>query len=59
LPKAVKGCKDSQEAFDELNNGADPVKVKEWAEQEEMAQAGRDADESVMDIYDIKISRGQ
>jgi hypothetical protein len=56
--EAKKSAKESQEDFAALNDSADPVLIKAWSEQEAEAQANRNHDEESMDIYDIKIEKG-
>src|SRR5882762_653622 len=57
--KAVDSAKASQIDFSNINDSADPEVVAKWSEQEMQAQQDRDEHEEAMDIYDIKISKGE
>ena len=56
--EANKAAKVSEANFAALNDSADPTLVQEWTDQEAEALRNRDVDEAAMDIYDIKIDKG-
>lgn len=45
-------------ALDELTAGSDPTECLEWKRQAEVADATRDKDPTVMDIYDVSATPG-
>lgn len=59
LPNATAELKDAEEDFKAINSSADPALVALWAEQERLAQKDRDRDSNSMDIFDIKLHKGQ
>lgn len=58
-PKAIQGYKESQEVFEELDGSTDKVLREEWVRQEKKAQSCRHQDESAMDIYEVKLDKGE
>ena len=59
LGKATIAAKESRVDFDNINDSADPVMVQKWAEEEAKAFRNRDTDEEAMDIFDIKVCKGE
>jgi hypothetical protein len=58
--KEVKrGTAESRQAFDELNDVADPDMVVRWEEQENVAQASRIDNPSAIDVYDVRLNKGE
>jgi hypothetical protein len=57
--EAIKSARDSQGDFAALNDSADPALIRAWSEQEATAQAERNWHEESMDIFDIKIEKGE
>ncbi|KAG1859862.1 hypothetical protein C8R48DRAFT_774577 [Suillus tomentosus] len=55
--EAQQGAAESSEAFDKLNETADPDMVTEWHEQETAANASRAEDPSSMDIYEVQLEK--
>jgi hypothetical protein len=49
---------ESQTAFVELNDAADPDMIIKWEAQERSAHAGRAADPKAMDIYEVQLQKG-
>ncbi|KAG1844998.1 hypothetical protein F4604DRAFT_1595844, partial [Suillus subluteus] len=50
--QAVKGVADSKVAFEKLDQTANANQVREWEEQEKLAQQRRTTDPKAMDIYE-------
>ncbi|KAG1722548.1 uncharacterized protein EDB91DRAFT_1088099 [Suillus paluster] len=50
--QAVKGLANSREAFEKLDQSADKNNVRDWGEQERLAQEQRSTDPKAMDIYE-------
>jgi hypothetical protein len=42
-----------------LNDSSDPKLVKVWTAQDAAAQADRNNNEAAMDIFDIKVDKGE
>ena len=42
-----------------INDSAKPAMVQKWAEEEAKAFRNRDTDEEAMDIFDIKVCKGE
>lgn len=59
LPTAIDSATEAKEAFEQLNNAADPLKVAEWELQELQAKLNRNLNPEAMDIYDIKAKPGE
>ncbi|KAG1868423.1 hypothetical protein F4604DRAFT_1927293 [Suillus subluteus] len=55
--EAKQGVRESTEAFEKLNNTADPAMVQRWEAEENEAQACRMTDPSAMDIYDVRLRK--
>lgn len=58
MPKAATEAKTSEAAFLTLNDSSNPELVKKWAADEVAAQAGRNDNPGTMDIFDMKVDRG-
>jgi hypothetical protein len=59
LLKAITSSKSSKRAFDVLNKSAEPGLVKVWQEQEAAALLGRNENPPSMDIFDMKVQKGE
>jgi len=59
LPAAAEELKTSDAAFRVLNDSSDPKLVKVWTAQDAAAQADRNNNEAAMDIFDIKVDKGE
>ncbi|KAG1772256.1 hypothetical protein EV702DRAFT_937639, partial [Suillus placidus] len=57
--EAKRGTVESSQAFDELNDVADPDMVDRWEEQERTAQASWMEDPSTLDIYDVWLNKAK
>ncbi|KAG1738081.1 uncharacterized protein EDB91DRAFT_1249377 [Suillus paluster] len=57
--EAKRGVAESTEAFNALNDAADPEMVERWEAQERAAQASRIDDPSALDIYDMQLQKGK
>lgn len=57
--EAKRGTAESSQAFDELNDAADPDMVVLWEEQERTAQAYRIDNPSALDVYDVRLNKGE
>ncbi|KAG1901134.1 uncharacterized protein F5891DRAFT_979687 [Suillus fuscotomentosus] len=55
--EAKRGAAESSEAFNKLNETADPDMVTEWHEQETAANASRAEDPLSMDIYEVQLEK--
>ncbi|KAG1890021.1 hypothetical protein F4604DRAFT_1673521 [Suillus subluteus] len=56
--QAVKGVADSKMAFEKLDQTANANQVREWEEQEKLAQQRRTIDPKAMDIYEVRMQKG-
>ncbi|KAG1884389.1 hypothetical protein F4604DRAFT_1677024 [Suillus subluteus] len=56
--EAKQGVAKSSQAFDTLNDAADPDIVDAWEAQEKEAQESRIDDPSSLDIYDVQLNKG-
>lgn len=56
--KAENGLADSRQAFEELNDSADPTLVDAWRMLGKAAADRRDEDENAMDVYDVQVEKG-
>jgi hypothetical protein len=57
--EAKRGTAESSQAFEELNDAADPDMVVRWEEQEKVAQASRIDNPSALDVYDVRLNKGE
>jgi hypothetical protein len=57
--KATIGLDNSRSAVEDLKSTADGNLIRKWTQEEQRAQKNRELDETVMDIYDAKISKGK
>ena len=58
-PAAVKELAKAKVALQSIESTSQPNLVKEWKTDEEDAQANWDQDVSLMDVYDLKVSKGR
>ena len=58
FPTSVASAKASADDFQAISLSADPKMVEKWTNQEAEAQRNRDRDESAMDMFDVKMSKG-
>ncbi|KAG1844237.1 hypothetical protein F4604DRAFT_1937648 [Suillus subluteus] len=56
--EAVQGVRDSQHAFDQLSETADDDTLVKWEAEAAAAQDDRLENPSAMDIYDVKMTKG-
>jgi hypothetical protein len=57
--EAKQGTAESSQAFNKLNDAADPDMVVRWEEQERVAQASRIDNSSALDVYDVWLNKGE
>ncbi|KAG1717219.1 hypothetical protein EDB19DRAFT_1840719 [Suillus lakei] len=55
--QAVKGLADSREAFQKLDQSAEENNVRDWGEQERLAQEWCSTDPTAMDIYEVQLQK--
>ncbi|KAG1720014.1 hypothetical protein EDB19DRAFT_1966658 [Suillus lakei] len=55
--QAVKGLADSREAFQKLDQSAKENNVRDWGEQERLAQERHSTDPTAMDIYEVQLQK--
>ena len=56
---AVKELAKAEFALQSIESTSQLNLVKEWKTDEEDAQANQDQDVSLMDVYDLKVSKGR
>ncbi|KAG1859310.1 hypothetical protein DFJ58DRAFT_840183 [Suillus subalutaceus] len=55
--QVVKGVADSKVAFEKLDQTADANQVREWEQQEKLAQQRHATDPKAMDIYEVRLQK--
>ncbi|KAG2748626.1 hypothetical protein P692DRAFT_201805774 [Suillus brevipes Sb2] len=57
--EAKKGVQESSEAFEKLNDAADPDIIEQWEAEEKAAQDSRMTDPAAMDVYDVRLRKAR
>ncbi|KAG1845825.1 hypothetical protein F4604DRAFT_1595374, partial [Suillus subluteus] len=56
--QVVKGVAESKAAFEMLNQSTNKNQVRDWEEQEKLAQEQCSNDPTAMDIYEVQLRKG-
>lgn len=56
--EARRGVQESSDAFERLNDAADPDMIERWEAEEKEAQDSRMTDHAAMDVYEVRLRKG-